>query len=230
MRVSTRARKALHAELRPPAPRSDEPSQGDNLPRAGRIARQWLFPMMLAALATSITILFVRNYLDVDSRAKGARTEAVGAADLAPPPHTSRTPVRLIGATATITEVSSGLPFAARVDTGATTCAIHCEKLEIKNPNRDPKKNVGKPIRFLVKNSEGQSKWVQSKIVDHVTVRNAAVDEERYKVELKFRWRDLEKLVAVTLDNRRKMSYPLLLGRNFLSDDFLVNVSLRAKR
>jgi hypothetical protein len=32
--------------------------------------------------------------------------------------------------------------------------------------------------------------------------------------------------VLVTLNDREKMKYPMLLGRNFLADDFLVNVSL----
>ena len=30
----------------------------------------------------------------------------------------------------------------------------------------------------------------------------------------------------VTLKDREKMKYPLLLGRNFLKDDFLVDVNL----
>jgi hypothetical protein len=35
--------------------------------------------------------------------------------------------------------------------------------------------------------------------------------------------------VQVTLNDRQSMKYPLLLGRNFLRDDFLVNVSLDKK-
>jgi hypothetical protein len=134
--------------------------------------------------------------------------------------------VRLIGATTTVTEVASGLPFAARVDTGATSCSIHCEKVEIKDEQKDPKENIGKPIRFLVKNKEGKAEWVESKIVDHVTVRTSSTEDERYKVQLKLRWEDVEKKVLVTLNDRQHMKYPLLLGRNFLRDDFLVNVSL----
>ena len=45
----------------------------------------------------------------------------------------------VIGATATIKEVNTGLPFAARVDTGAATCSIHVEDFEIKDPAKaDP--------------------------------------------------------------------------------------------
>ena len=132
----------------------------------------------------------------------------------------------MIGATTIITEVTTGLPFSARVDTGATTCSIHCEEVEIKDADKDPKENIGKPIRFLVKNKRGEAEWVESRIVDHVTVRTSAKEDERYKVQLKLRWEDVEKKVLVTLNDRQHMKYPLLLGRNFLRDDFLVNVSL----
>lgn len=133
---------------------------------------------------------------------------------------------RRIGATTTVTEVSSGLPFAARVDTGATSCSIHCESFEIDNPADDPKENVGKPVRFLVKNKEGDSQWIDSKIADHVIVRTSEQKDERYKVQLKLRWEDVEKKVLVTLNDRQSMNYPLLLGRNFLRGDFLVDVTL----
>ena len=138
-------------------------------------------------------------------------------------------PVRLIGATTVVTEVSTGLPFPARVDTGATSCSIHCTAMEIKDPHEDPRKNIGKPVRFLVKNKEDdEGEWVESKIVDHVKVRTSQREDERYKVRLKLRWEDVEKKVLVTLNDRQNMKYPMLLGRNFLRDDFLVNVSLDA--
>lgn len=133
---------------------------------------------------------------------------------------------RVIGATAVITEVSSGLPLPARVDTGATCCSIHCDAVEIKDPDPDPRVNIGKVVRFLIKHKQGEGEWVESKIVDHVTVRTSESEDERYKVRLKLRWEDMEKKVLVTLNDRQKMKYPLLLGRNFLQDDFLVNVSM----
>jgi hypothetical protein len=137
--------------------------------------------------------------------------------------------VRLIGATTLVTEVTTGLPLPARVDTGATSCSIHCETFEIKDAHPDPKENIGKLVRFLLKSKDGEDLWVESKIVDHVTIRTAERDDERYKVRLKLRWEDVEKKVVATLNDRQKMKYPMLLGRNFLRDDFLVNVSLDAK-
>jgi hypothetical protein len=137
--------------------------------------------------------------------------------------------VRMIGATTLVTEVTTGVPLPARVDTGATSCSIHCESFEIKDAHSDPKENIGKPVRFLVKNKDGESTWVETKIVDHVTVKTAEREDQRYKVRLRLRWEDVEKKVAATLNDRQNMKYPMLLGRNFLRDDFLVNVSLDAK-
>ena len=139
-----------------------------------------------------------------------------------------RPQARLIGATTLVTEVTTGLPLAARVDTGATSCSIHCETFEIKDAHDDPKENIGKQVRFLLTHKDGEPLWVESKIVDHVTVRTSERDDERYKVRLRLRWEDVEKKVAATLNDRQKMKYPVLLGRNFLRDDFLVNVSLDA--
>jgi hypothetical protein len=133
--------------------------------------------------------------------------------------------IRVIGATTVVTEVSTGVPLPARVDTGATSCSIHCELMEIEDPHPDPRKNIGKPVRFLVKYGESEGKWVETKIVDHVTVRTSEREDERYKVKLRLRWEDVEKRVIATLNDRQRMKYPMLLGRNFLRDDFLVNVS-----
>ena len=133
---------------------------------------------------------------------------------------------RRIGPVTTITEVSSGLPFPARVDTGATTCSIHYEEIEIEDAAEDPEDNVGKRVRMLIQNPNGEKEWINTKIADHVTVRTTTDDEQRYKVPLNLRWQDVEKKVMVTLKDRGKMKYPLLLGRNFLKGDFLVDVNL----
>lgn len=140
------------------------------------------------------------------------------------PPATS--PVHIIGATALVTEIGSGVQLPARVDTGAMTCSIHCDAFEIHHASENPKENIGKPIRFRTKGADGKAKWVASKIVDYVVVKTSQRNDERYKVQLRLRCDDVEKAVHVTLNNREKMTYPMLLGRNFLRDDFLVNVSV----
>ena len=136
--------------------------------------------------------------------------------------------VRLIGATTLVTEVTTALPLPARVDSGAASCSIHCEELEIKDADESPKNNIGKPVRILVTDKNGKEEWIESTIVDYVKVRTSEKEDDRYKVSLRLRWEDVERNVLVTLNDRQGMRYPLLLGRNFLCDHFLVDVSLEA--
>ena len=150
----------------------------------------------------------------------------VGAATVRADTADEESQVWRIGATTMVTEVTTGLPFPARVDTGATSCSIHCEEIKIKDASPDPKDNVGKAARILIRNSDGEQQWVKTKIAQHVVVRTSHKDDERYKVSLKLRWQDVEKKVLVTLNDRNNMKYPILLGRNFLRGDFLVDVNL----
>jgi hypothetical protein len=133
----------------------------------------------------------------------------------------------IIGATATITETSSGIPFEARIDTGAKSCALHVEKVEIPNPETRPHR--GKMARFLIKNHKGESAWLEKKIVAVVRVKSSSLKDgkydRRFKVRLNLKWKNFEKEVTVSLDDRTDMTYPLLIGRNFLRGDFLVDVS-----
>jgi len=134
----------------------------------------------------------------------------------------------IIGATATFTEVTSGLQFPARIDTGAQSCSLHVEKIEIENESPKRLHNVGKKIRFLVEQN-GKSKWVESTIAKAVRIKSSALKngefDRRYKVPLTLQWRDFRKEVLVTLNDRTHMEYPLLIGRNYLHGDFLVDVS-----
>jgi len=135
----------------------------------------------------------------------------------------------IIGATATLTETSSGLSFPARVDTGAETCSLHVEKLEIQEKTARRVRNVGKTLRFLLRDSDGKTKWVEGIVADAVRVKSSSLRsgefDHRYKVRLTLQWKDVRKEVLVTLNDRTSMDYPLLIGRNFLEGDFLVDVS-----
>ena len=137
---------------------------------------------------------------------------------------------QIIGATATIKESTTGIPFASRIDTGAHSCSLHVEKVEINKESKKPLNNVGKSIRFLIKNEEGKSDWIETKIVGVVRVRSSALKngdfDRRYKVPLTLELGDFRKEVLVTLNDRTEMDYPLLIGRNFLRGDFLVDVSI----
>jgi hypothetical protein len=129
-----------------------------------------------------------------------------------------------IGATTTITEVSSGIELEARVDTGAGTTSLHCIEMEIPDESSEPFENVGKTVRLLLENRRGDRHWVTTKIVDYSGIHSALGRSDRYFVGLVLRCHGVEKETIVTLVDRSKMGYHLLLGRNFLADDFLVDV------
>jgi hypothetical protein len=135
----------------------------------------------------------------------------------------------IIGATATLTEASSGISFSARIDTGAKTCSLHVEQMEIDDESPQRLRNIGKEIRFLIKGDDGKTAWIEGTIAAAVRVRSSALKngefDQRYKVKLPLQWKDVRKEVLVTLTDRTDMVYPLLVGRNFLRGDFLVDVS-----
>lgn len=127
-----------------------------------------------------------------------------------------------IGATEVVVEANSGLPFVARVDTGAHSCSIHSEAIKIEDESDDPLENIGKPVTFLVKNKKGQSEWISAEIVDYVVVRTSERAAGRYKVKLPLSCRGVTRDVQVTLNDRANMRYSMLLGRNFLRGHFVV--------
>jgi len=140
----------------------------------------------------------------------------------------------IIGATATLLEKQSELKFRARVDSGAKSCSLHYEKLKIEDESQKEDivermtENIGKVIRFEVKNGDDKTHILTSKIAGYVIIKNSNKEagKRRYKVPLTFRWKAMEKEVLVTLNKRGHMDYPLLLGRNFLRGDFLVDVEM----
>lgn len=132
----------------------------------------------------------------------------------------------VIGATATLMEKKSEIVFRARVDSGAKSCSLHVEQIKIDDESETMADNIGKVIHFEVKNGKGKKHWLKSKIDSYVIIKTSSSRTRRYKVPLTFQWKHMEKKVLVTLNNRNTMEYPLLVGRNFLRGDFLVDVEL----
>lgn len=131
-----------------------------------------------------------------------------------------------IGATAIIKEVSSGALFSARVDTGAESCSLHVNQIEVIGGRSNMRENWRKPIRFSVTCSETKKEhWIDSKIQSTVIVKTSEKEERRYKAWVTFEYEGTKKKILVTLNDRSKMDFPLLIGRNFLKGDFVVDVA-----
>ena len=133
----------------------------------------------------------------------------------------------VIGETALIKEVSTGLEFEARVDTGAATSSIHVttDDYVIVDESPKPTDNIDKLVRVRLDNGEGKDAWVETKIEDYTEVRSANGAKHRYQVRLPLQFGDIQKIAIVNLNDRSTMKYRMLLGRDFLRDDFLVDVA-----
>jgi hypothetical protein len=125
-----------------------------------------------------------------------------------------------VGATETVFIEEANLAFVGRVDTGAKTSSIHAENIEV-DASGDPR---GKRISFDLVTAQGSSARVETRVVSVVRVKTAEHSEHRYVVALRLKWRDTAKTVLVTLNDRGRMQYRLLLGRNWLRGDFVVDV------
>lgn len=127
---------------------------------------------------------------------------------------------QIVGATETVYIEEARLSFKARVDTGAKTSSIHAENIKV-DSSADPR---GKPISFYLVTKEGLSSKIETQVSSVVKVRTSEMSEHRYVVPLHMKWNNSNKTVLVTLNDRSKMDYRLLLGRNWLHGDFIVDV------
>jgi hypothetical protein len=127
---------------------------------------------------------------------------------------------QIVGATETVFIEDANLSFRARVDTGAKTSSIHAEGIKV-DLSGDPR---GKPISFYLVTKAGKSKKIESHVNSVVKVKTSEQSEYRYVVPLIMEWNGLKKTTLVTLNDRSRMDYRLLLGRNWLHGDFVVDV------
>lgn len=132
---------------------------------------------------------------------------------------------RIIGQTAIINLGGEDFTCLSRIDTGATSTSIHAENIQIEDGHKTHKKNIGKTITFDTINDLGIKKTITTKIVDVDTIRNSQGKESRYCIKIKVGWEGFFKEIEVNLRDRSKMDYKVLIGRKFLSNDFLVDVT-----
>ncbi|NPA25255.1 MAG: hypothetical protein GXO34_05470 [Deltaproteobacteria bacterium] len=133
---------------------------------------------------------------------------------------------KTVGATEVIHVVEADLDFVARIDTGARTTSINAQNIRIENPAPVKKENIGKRISLDVINAKGEKRHLETTIVDALQVRNAQGVETRYMIPLTLRWQGISKKIKVNLRNREAMTYKLLIGRDWLSGDFVVDVDI----
>jgi hypothetical protein len=133
-----------------------------------------------------------------------------------------------IGETAWINIAEIPFSYLARIDTGAKTTSIHATNIKITNKSKLPAKNIGKEITFQTINRNGKSQLLTAIITRVSNIKNGKGTEQRYVIQLALSLKNVKKTVEVNLRDRSRMNYKLLIGRNFLSQDFLVDVDRKA--
>ena len=115
-----------------------------------------------------------------------------------------------------------GRHFRARVDSGSETSSLSAsEVVEYERDGDDW-------VRFVFRHeSADESVELELPIKRTVLVRQASSDsaERRFVVELDIRLGDQLQTTEFTLTDRSNMTYPILLGRAFLMDLYVVDVS-----
>jgi len=100
----------------------------------------------------------------------------------------------------------------ARIDTGAATSSLDARELKVKNNIAEfklPKKYTDLLLRLPV--------------VEWQSIRSADFRERRPVVEITFCMGPKLIRTQVTLNDRSRVTYPLIIGRNVLKDNFVVD-------
>ena len=108
-----------------------------------------------------------------------------------------------------------------KIDTGAYTSAIHCSKIIEENNNT---------LRCVF-NSDVHQNFGKTEIVfdtfTHTNVKSSnGYKENRYKVKSEVIFFGKTYKINLTLSTRDDMRFPVLIGRQFLKQKFMVDVDL----
>ncbi|MDM3871159.1 ATP-dependent zinc protease [Porticoccus sp. W117] len=129
----------------------------------------------------------------------------------------------VVGSVERLTISPPGLKLRARIDTGAETTSLHADP--IVRFERDGKRWV----RFTLQaNPDAEPVVLERPVERRVRIkRHDADSQRRYVVKLWLQLGEIKEHVEVTLTDRSEFTYPLLVGRNWLTDTAVVDVSRR---
>jgi hypothetical protein len=112
----------------------------------------------------------------------------------------------------------------ARIDTGADISSLHCDCITPLDRNGE------KWVSFVVETSDGRPVLMEQKVVRMAKIkRHFGEVQERMVVKLGVCLGRTYKEAEVTVVDRSGLTYPMLIGRDFLQGDFLVDPSVSYK-
>ena len=106
-----------------------------------------------------------------------------------------------------------------KVDTGAYTSAIHCSEIEMRNNFLY--------CRFFTEGDEASSseEYVFDAYEVKVVKSSNGIAEPRYCISTEIELFGQTQPIALTLTARDEMKHPVLIGRRFLKNKFIVDTS-----
>ena len=123
-----------------------------------------------------------------------------------------------VGAAETVRIYPGGAQFTARIDTGALTSSINAQK--IKRFSRGGRRWV----RFELVGKQGQTVAMERPIVRTVRIKRFGQDSERRTVvRIGICMGGFYKDAQVTLQDRRRRAYPVLIGRRYMAGAVIVD-------
>ncbi|WP_461482741.1 ATP-dependent zinc protease family protein, partial [Porticoccus sp.] len=127
----------------------------------------------------------------------------------------------IIGEVENVAVDPPGVTLEARIDTGAASSSMHAENIQM------VERDGSRYVRFSVLNPEtNELMEVERKLHRKVLIKQQTGEyERRYVVKLWLSLGGIKEQVDVTLTDRSDFEYPLLVGRNLLTDTAIVDVS-----
>lgn len=126
----------------------------------------------------------------------------------------------VIGAVEQVRIIPGNMIFDARIDTGATTTSLGVDELEIFNEDGQEWAEI------TIKDHKSKHK-----VVKFIFIKQHGKEPlKRPVIRLRLILGDVSEIVNVTLADRSNFKYKLLIGRNFLYERFVVDVSLKHTR
>lgn len=116
--------------------------------------------------------------------------------------------------------LSDGLLFHAKIDTGADDSSLNAPDWKVTERDNE------QWVHFTLKDSDGKLVELDKKLVRMAHIkRKGAADQERPVVNMGLCLGTVYKEVEVNLVDRSSFSYPMLIGRSYLNNQFLVDSS-----
>jgi hypothetical protein len=107
------------------------------------------------------------------------------------------------------------------MDTGAVTTSVHADNIQL------VEKEGKRYVRFVLTDPNSDEKVEQElRLRRRVLIKQSGLpDTRRYVVRMWVTLGETRSRIDVNLSDRTGFEYPLLIGRNFLTDSMIVDVS-----